>query len=150
MKVRVGIDDIISLLQQNWLCWYGHIWVKKCMEYEVEGSRPRGRPKRTWKEVVQKDCQLRKLNMEGAMDHSRRRKLIKDGWFFMPHSFTQAPISCVLQCFALCQTPLKTGCCKEGSGHLLWFFALTRYYAIIVAEPVWKFAQFIWWWKGFI
>jgi len=31
--------------------------VKKCMEYEVEGSRPRGRPKRTWREVVQKDCQ---------------------------------------------------------------------------------------------
>jgi len=26
--------------------------VKKCMEHEVEGSRPRGRPKRTWKEVV--------------------------------------------------------------------------------------------------
>jgi len=38
---------------------YGHVlrkddddWVKKCKEYEVEGSRPRGRPKRTWKEVV--------------------------------------------------------------------------------------------------
>jgi len=25
-----------------------------CIEYEVEGSRPRGRPKRTWTEVVQK------------------------------------------------------------------------------------------------
>jgi len=36
--------------------------VKKCMEYEVEGSRPRGRPKRTWKEVVREDCQARKLN----------------------------------------------------------------------------------------
>jgi len=24
------------------------------MEYEVEGSRPRGRPKRTWKNTVQK------------------------------------------------------------------------------------------------
>jgi len=24
-----------------------NVWVKKCMEYEVEGSRPRGRPKRT-------------------------------------------------------------------------------------------------------
>jgi len=23
------------------------------MEYEVEGSRPRGRPNRTWKDVVQ-------------------------------------------------------------------------------------------------
>jgi len=30
-------------------------WVKKCMEYEVESVRPRGRPKRTWTEVVQKD-----------------------------------------------------------------------------------------------
>ena len=24
------------------------------MEYEVEGPRPRGRPKRTWREVVEK------------------------------------------------------------------------------------------------
>jgi len=30
-------------------------WVKKCLEYEVEGPRPRGRPKRTWREVVEKD-----------------------------------------------------------------------------------------------
>jgi len=27
-------------------------WVKKCTEYEVEGPRPRGRPKRTWREVA--------------------------------------------------------------------------------------------------
>jgi len=38
------------------------------MEYEVEGSRPRGRPKRTWKEVVREDCQARKLNKEDAVD----------------------------------------------------------------------------------
>ena len=37
-------------------------WVKKCMEHEVEGSRPRGRPKKTWKEVVREDCQARELN----------------------------------------------------------------------------------------
>jgi len=54
-------------------------WVKKCMEYEVEGSRPRGRPKRTWKQVVQKDCQARNLNREDAMDHGRWKKLIKIG-----------------------------------------------------------------------
>ena len=35
---------------QNRLRWYGHVlrnkdndYVKKCMEYEVEGARPRGR-----------------------------------------------------------------------------------------------------------
>jgi len=49
------------------------------MEYEVEGSRPRGRPKRIWKEVVQKDCQARNLNREDAMDRSRWKKLIKIG-----------------------------------------------------------------------
>jgi len=63
--IRCGlIMDITSLLQQNRLRWYVRVlrtddWVKKCMEYEVLGSRPRGRPKRTWFEVVQRDCQVR-------------------------------------------------------------------------------------------
>ena len=46
------------------------------MEYEVEGSRPRGRPKRTWREVVQ-NCEAHNLNKEDAMDHGRWKKLIK-------------------------------------------------------------------------
>ena len=51
LRERLGIDMIL-ILQQNRLRWYGHVlrkegtdWVKKCMEYDVEGSRPRGRPK---------------------------------------------------------------------------------------------------------
>ena len=31
-----------------WAC-EDNDWVKKRMEYEVEGARPRGRPKETWK-----------------------------------------------------------------------------------------------------
>jgi len=80
--------DIILILQQNRLQWYRHVqwkedtdWVKKCMEYEVEGSRQRGRPKRTWQEVVQKDCQPRNLNKEDVMDRGRWKKLIKNGWW---------------------------------------------------------------------
>jgi len=49
------------------------------MEYEVDGSRPRGRPKSTWKEVVQKRLQARNLNREDAMDRGRWKKLIKIG-----------------------------------------------------------------------
>ena len=85
LRERLGIDDIALVLQQNRLWWYGHVlrkddddWVKKCLEYEVEGPRPRGRPKRTWTEVVAKDCQAHKLNKEDAVDRSRWRKLIKD------------------------------------------------------------------------
>jgi len=53
-------------------------WVKKCTEYEAEGSRPTGRPKRTWKEVVREDCQTCKLNKEDAVDRSKLRKVIKE------------------------------------------------------------------------
>jgi len=73
------------ILQQNRRRWYGHVlrkddddWVKKCMQYEVEGSRPRGRQKRTWKEVVREDCQACKLNKEDAVDRCKWRKVIKE------------------------------------------------------------------------
>jgi len=63
MRERLGINDIISVLQQNRLRCYGHVfqkednkWVKKCMEYEVQGSRPRSRPKRTGLQFCKKDC----------------------------------------------------------------------------------------------
>ena len=75
LRERLGLDDIISagLLQQNRLHWYWHVlqkdndWVKKCVAYLVEGARPRGRPKMTWRELVQKDCQASKLSKEDAM-----------------------------------------------------------------------------------
>ena len=53
-------------------------WVKKCMEYEVEGLRLRERPKRTRREVMEKDCQAHKLNKEHGTDCSSWWKLIKD------------------------------------------------------------------------
>jgi len=43
---------------------------------EVEGTRPRGRPKKTWTEIVEKDCRARGLNMEDAIDRRRWRKQI--------------------------------------------------------------------------
>jgi len=48
------------------------------MEYEVKVARPRGRPKETWRKIVEKDCQSRKLNREDAMDCKRWRKQIRD------------------------------------------------------------------------
>ena len=85
LRERLGIDDIALVLQQNRLRWYGHVrrkddddWVKKWMEYEVEGPRPRRRPKSTWREVVREDCHARKLNKEDAMDRCKWRKMIKD------------------------------------------------------------------------
>jgi len=53
-------------------------WVKKCMEYEVESSRSRGIPKETWREIVEKYYQARKLNRENVMNCNRWRKQIRN------------------------------------------------------------------------
>jgi len=61
LRERLGVDDVILVLQQNRLRWYGHVlqkedndWVKKCMEYDVESSRPRGIPRKTLRQVCKK------------------------------------------------------------------------------------------------
>jgi len=76
LRERLGLNDIISVLQENRM--HCMDMCCKCMEYEVEGARTRVRPRRTWREVVQTDYQAHTLNREDAMDHSRWRKLIKD------------------------------------------------------------------------
>jgi len=65
LRERLGLDDMISVLQQNRLRWYGHVlqkehndWIKKCMEYEVGGGVPgqevdqRKNGERLWKKIV--------------------------------------------------------------------------------------------------
>ena len=85
------------------------------MEHEVEGSRPMGRPKKTWKEVVREDCQARKLNKEDAMDRCKWTKVIKEarwsGWVWVGECFfwyrptrvvpDQRPLNCRCCCCSL-------------------------------------------------
>ena len=64
LRGRLGIDDIILVLHQNRLRWYERVlrkedidWVKNCTQYEWRAP-DRRRQKRTWREVVQKDCSI--------------------------------------------------------------------------------------------
>ena len=59
---KVGVESITTVIRSGRLRWYGHVmkksdedWVKKCMEYKVEGRRPVGRPRRTWLDSVEAD-----------------------------------------------------------------------------------------------
>jgi len=80
----LATDDIITVVQQNRLRQYGHVLRKdevtrsKCMDFEAEGARPRGRPKRTWSEVTEEDCQTKQLCKEDAMDCRKWRNLTED------------------------------------------------------------------------
>ena len=62
LRRLVGVEPITTDIRSGKLRWYGHVkrksdedWVKKCMENRVEGSRPVGRPRKTWLENVESD-----------------------------------------------------------------------------------------------
>jgi len=48
------------------------------MDYELKGVRPRGRPKKTWNEVIAEDCQTQKICKQDDVDRRKWRKLVKD------------------------------------------------------------------------
>ena len=62
LRRLVGVEPITTFIRSGRLRWYGHVmregddeWVKKCMEYRVEGRRQVGRPRKTWLESVEAD-----------------------------------------------------------------------------------------------
>ncbi|PIO63301.1 hypothetical protein TELCIR_15099, partial [Teladorsagia circumcincta] len=53
-------------MREQRLRWYGHVLrrpqdhpIRTAMEFEVEGKRPRGAPKKRWRDVIKKDLRSR-------------------------------------------------------------------------------------------
>ena len=54
-------------------------WVRKCMYMEVEGARTRGRPRKTWLEVIREDMNELGLANADALDyHVWKMKIVGD------------------------------------------------------------------------
>ena len=84
LRAGMGIEGILMVLRRNRLRWFGHVerkedenWVKKCRTLEVEGKRRRGRPEKTWDEVVKEDMTAWGLSREMAQDRGRWREALK-------------------------------------------------------------------------
>ena len=62
IRERCGIVDIVEKMREARLRWFGHIERSgaeepaiMAMEFEVEGSRMRGRPRKRWRDLVESD-----------------------------------------------------------------------------------------------
>ena len=64
LRRLVGVES-----EMVWTC--DEDWVKKCMEYRVEGRRPVGRARRTWLESV--EAAMAKLEIEKEDVHDRKK-----------------------------------------------------------------------------
>ena len=83
LRRLVGVEPITTFIRSGRLRWYGYVmrkgeedWVKKCMEYRVEGRRPVGRPRKTWLETVEVDMAELEIDKEDVHDRSKWRRIV--------------------------------------------------------------------------
>ena len=81
---RLGIQNISVVLQQMRFRWLGHIermdtdnWFSKCRSLVIEGTTGRGKPWKTWDQVVQSDLQHLHLKKEFTQGCNGWRDAIK-------------------------------------------------------------------------
>ena len=78
-RKRLGLEDINSVLKKRRLRWFGHVerrdneWIKKSLVMEVGGKRPRGRPKKSWLELVESDMRDKGLKKQDALARNEWR-----------------------------------------------------------------------------
>ena len=75
LRGRLGIDFVSDLVRCSRLRWFGHVvrkedqqWVSKCMDFKVDGSVGRGRPRKSSLECVNDD--MKKFGFEKKRWHT--------------------------------------------------------------------------------
>ena len=81
---RCELSDVIKVISVRRLRWYGHVArrssteeLKRVFCMQVEGRRPRGRPKKTWINCVEQDLTKIQALKEDALDRQRWEIIIK-------------------------------------------------------------------------
>ena len=64
----LAIDDIAEVMQQNRLRWFGHVersdelcWIKKIRTLQVDDDGVKGRPRKSWRELLREDMREKTL-----------------------------------------------------------------------------------------
>ncbi len=84
VRRMLDVDPIRQVLQRNRLRWFGHVerkkeddGVKRAQNLVVDGRRPRGRPRKTWTDVVKSDMKERNMTRELAHDRTAWRAAVR-------------------------------------------------------------------------
>ena len=82
LRLRLGIDDLDVALRRKRLRWFGHVqrstsWIGRVCSLDVGGRRSRGRPRKTWCEVLRNDLKLSGLRVEDAENRALWRSKTK-------------------------------------------------------------------------
>ena len=77
VRSMLAIDDIGEVMRRNRLRWFGHVerrdelcWIKRIGTLQVDGNGVKGRPRKSWREVLREDMREKGLCRD-AWDRSR-------------------------------------------------------------------------------
>ena len=77
VRRRCGVENIIDVLRRSRLRWYGHVKrreddhiLRRALDMDVDGVRPRGRPRKVWRRCVEENMREININLEAV--HNRR------------------------------------------------------------------------------
>ena len=79
LMVMLGLwETIDQLAMANYVRWYGHVLrredghvLRRALDFEAEGQRKKGRPKRTWKKQVEEESMKVGLRRKDALCQSK-------------------------------------------------------------------------------
>ena len=84
MKMKM-IIKIIMIMTRKRLSWYGHIMrreethiTRSTLSMTVTGTRPRGRPKMRWLDILKSDMRIFGITREMATDRERWAVMVKN------------------------------------------------------------------------
>ena len=84
LRRLVGFEPITPVIRSCRLRWYGYMmrksnedWVKKCVEFRVEGKRSIGRPRRTCLESGEADMVDPEIDNKDVYDRMKWRRNVK-------------------------------------------------------------------------
>ena len=69
-------------LRSRCLRWFGYVsrsdgWINQCHNLDVRGKRGKGRPRKSWDDVIMDDLNSCNLNKESALDRVTWRSIVK-------------------------------------------------------------------------
>ena len=80
------VVPIKDLMRRKRMQWFGHVQrrdsqedIRKVCEMEIDGNRPRGRPKQRWSDTINADLRWLDLDSSDVEDQSRWRSLVELG-----------------------------------------------------------------------
>lgn len=84
LRECLGLANICDCIQSCRLRWFGHVermedvnWVKKSREFMVAGRRGRGKPQKTWDEVVRGDLTSEGIDRVLALNRAEWKRVCR-------------------------------------------------------------------------